>query len=336
MGEVIIDYSVTGEDHGHGPALTLSARRSEIENGLVVLFGGFVFGAGFPAAVDPEVLGGVLADYVFEGFGVALGDVAQRVGLVGPVGGVDDIGDADVEVKGLAAAAGVADDDGHLVLHGEEGDGFVGAGFAAEEIDEDAFGACVLVGDEADGALGLDDGDDLVGGSLFGDDLLALALADAEDPAVYVGIIEGAGDAGGLKAEGGEDVAEDLPVAVMAGEHDEAGFAADEQFEHFGEVFELYVAVEGVDADEVRREEHLDGEHHRLPQALTGEGAALAVSEMREGALDVGDAAVAVLFVDVVEERAQGAGDPQVELDGEAMKDHVDAPADEVHGVVKG
>src|SRR5436190_19382317 len=52
---------------------------------LVVRLGGFVFGAGFPAAVDPEVLAGIGADEVFDGARVTLRDVALRIILLLPL-----------------------------------------------------------------------------------------------------------------------------------------------------------------------------------------------------------------------------------------------------------
>jgi len=106
---------------------------------LVVSFGSFAFGAGFPAAVNPPVLAWVLADDVFQGLGVALGDVAEGVGLGFPVVGVDDVLGADGESKLVVEAARVADHDRDVVLHRQQTDGFVGAGLAAEEIDEQAF-----------------------------------------------------------------------------------------------------------------------------------------------------------------------------------------------------
>src|SRR5688500_7764874 len=65
-------------------------------------------GAGLPAAVDPQVLGGVRPHHVLDRPRVALRDVAERVADLGrlPVAGVDDVLHADPEAEGLAGPAG--------------------------------------------------------------------------------------------------------------------------------------------------------------------------------------------------------------------------------------
>src|SRR5439155_20683575 len=82
----------------------------------------FALGAGLPAAVDPEVLAGVGADEVLDPLRVALRDVAERVVLALPLLGVDDVLHADLELELPVGPAGVADDDGDLVVHREEPD----------------------------------------------------------------------------------------------------------------------------------------------------------------------------------------------------------------------
>ena len=284
----------------------------------------FVFGAGFPAAVDPEVLAGVDADEGFDGLGVALGDVAEGVGLGFPVLGEDDVLGADIEVELSVAAAGVADDHGDVVPHGEQADGFVGRGATVEEVDEYALFAGVLIGDESDGATGFEDIGDFLECAGFGEDALAAALADAEDPVIDVGVVEGAGDGGGVEAEGGQKVSEDFPVAVMAGEHDQAAVFVEEQAEGGVEVVEGGDFGPVVVADEAGGEEHFDAELEELAHGAFGDEAALGFGEFGECKPEVFQGAVAVFFVQGVHDVAEELGAGEAPGDGVAVDHHGD------------
>ena len=300
--------------------------------------GGFVFGAGFPAAVDPEVLGGVFADEVFDGFGVAGGDIVEFVfvlvaGVILPVFGVDDVLGADVEFEFVAAAAGVADDDREVVLDGEEADGFVGAGETAEEGDEHAFGAGVLVGDEAEGAFFVEDVEGGGGDAAFGEDDLAFFLADAEEPGVDVGVVDGAGDGVGFEAEGGEGVAEDFPVAVVAGDEDGA-LSAEEDFEGVGEAVEVDVVEPVFGVDETGGEEDVHDELDEVLHGAFGDLLELVLGFFGEAGAEVFEGAFAVLAVDFVEEGADEAGGSEVGVDGEEAEEHGDGACGDVLGEV--
>jgi hypothetical protein len=307
---------------------------SDAEDGA----GEFVFGAGFPAAVDPEVLGGVVADEVFDAFGVAGGDVVEFVfvlvaGVILPVFGVDDVLGADIEFEFVAAAAGVADDDGEIVLDGEEADGFVGAGESSEEGDEHAFGAGVLVGDEAEGAFFVEDVEGGGGDAAFGEDDLAFFLADAEEPGVDVGVVDGAGDGVGFEAEGGEGVAEDFPVAVVAGDEDGA-LAAKEDFEGVGEAVEVDVVVPVFGIDEAGGEEDVHDELDEVLHGAFGDLFEFVVGFFGEAGAEVFEGAFAVLAVDLVEEGADEAGGGEVGVDGEEAEEHGDGASGDVLGEV--
>ena len=183
--------------------------------------------------------------------------------------GFDDAVGVDLEAVLVVEASAAADDDGEVILHGEEGDGFVGAGLAVEEVDEDAFASGVLVGDEAeDGALG-EDVEHSVGGAFFVDDGLALSLADAEEVAVDVGVVDGSGDGVAFEAEGGEGVAEDFEISVVAGEHDDAA-AAEDFGEGRREIAQFDIAAPGRKADEAGGEEDVEGEHGDVFEAAAG------------------------------------------------------------------
>src|SRR4051812_27564142 len=117
-------------------------------NRSIERFGLFALRPRLPAAVHPEILTGIGADHVFDPLGVSLRDVAQRIVLRLPILGPDDVLGADLEFELIVHAAREADDDGHVVLHGEQSDRLVRAGLSPEEIDEQAFAAGVLIRDE--------------------------------------------------------------------------------------------------------------------------------------------------------------------------------------------
>ena len=92
----------------------------------------------------------------------------------------------------------------------------------------------------------------------------------------------------------------------MAGEHDQAALAAEEQFERVSELLEHDVLGAGVDADQAGREEHLDEEHEELLHAARGRCVSRsALGHVGEGAAEVGQGALAVLAIDAVEEVAE-------------------------------
>ncbi len=250
--------------------------------------------------MDPEVLGGVFADEIFDGFGVACGDVVEFVGVlvfgeIFPVFGVDDVLGADIEFEFVADAAGVADDDGEVVLDGEESDGFVGGGESAEEGDEHAFGAGVLVGDEAEDAFFVEDVEGGGGDAAFGEDDLALLFADAEEPLVDVGVVDGACDAVGFEAEGGEGVAEDFPVAVVAGEGNGSA-AAEEDAEESGESGEVDVLVPGFDVDKAGGEEDVHDEFEEVLHGALGDVVQFGFGFFGEAGAEIFEGAFAVFL----------------------------------------
>ena len=115
----------------------------------------------------------------------------------------------------------------------------------------------------------------LGGRAFLGDDPLALPLAHAQEPVVDVGVVQRPGDAGGFEAERRQHVAEDFPVAVMAGEHDQPLVPLEQQAQDLLEIVEPHITRPGVQADQPRGEEHFDAEHEQLLHAPAGEAFAL-------------------------------------------------------------
>src|SRR5262245_22526455 len=76
-----------------------------------------------PAAVQPEVLLGRLADQSLEGGREALRDVAHGVPIIIVVLRIDDIGDLQMIAAGELRSAD--DHHGHAMLQGEQSDGLV-------------------------------------------------------------------------------------------------------------------------------------------------------------------------------------------------------------------
>lgn len=129
-----------------------------------------------PPPVQPEILFGKLTDELFEAARKALGDGADGVGLVVVLFGVDDIDDVALEV--IADARDAEDDHDGSQFEGHEGDGLVGRGGAAEEINEQAALAGILIAQGTHDAAFLQDSGDLVEIPLLGQDLLASLLAE--------------------------------------------------------------------------------------------------------------------------------------------------------------
>ncbi len=81
--------------------------------------------------------------------------------------------------------------------------------------------AGVLVGQEREDAAVAEHLEHLVVAARLGDQLLARSLAERAEEPVEVGVVERPGHRVGREAEDAEQVAGHLPVAVVAGEHDD-------------------------------------------------------------------------------------------------------------------
>ncbi len=105
--------------------------------------------AGFPSAVDPEPVRGVLEDSGFEGGVHIADDVRYFAGLsIGQAGG-DFLARLDMPA-GEACAVADGGEEGALVAEREHGGGGGGGAGMAEEGAEEAAAAAVLIGEQAE------------------------------------------------------------------------------------------------------------------------------------------------------------------------------------------
>lgn len=278
----------------------------------------------------PQVLSRIDANEFFDRLGIPLRNVPKRVGFVLPVGRVDDVLYAQVEVEAVVDTPCVADDDGHFVLHRQQADDLVRAGLAVEEVDEHAFVAGVLVGDDADDAFLFQNLVYNRAGTFFVDDLLALAFAHAHEEFVDVRIVERPCDADGFEAQRRQCVAENFPVAVMPGQHDYAVLAVEDHLQDRADSVEAYAVRDGFEADQSRREQHFEKEHHQLLLASSRHSANVFVAHVGETSAQIPNRPLAMPAVEEVHEVAQQLRGLQYAADWIAVQRHVD----EAHRVV--
>ncbi len=124
----------------------------------------------FPAAMKPEVLGGILADESFQGGGEALGEDSNVIGGAGEFGRVDQVFAADFVAETGPDASGDADGDRRLMLDGQKSNRFMSRCRMAEEIDKESALAGVLIGQERECAVVLEHLDHLVEASRLGNE----------------------------------------------------------------------------------------------------------------------------------------------------------------------
>jgi len=229
--------------------------------------------AGFPAAVDPEPLVGVLAD---DGFELAV----EGLGVAGGVAGDFERW---VETKHVLAFGfgpeGEAGDDGGAGVGGELGEACAGAGGDAEEIDEDTVvERGVLVDQDADGLVVAEGFQDAAGGFAFGDEMVAGEGAAALDQGVDLGVVEWAEDHVHGGGEQGVGEGAELPIAEVRGGEEDAAALVEGGFE----VLETFVAdpvgdVGGADLREAREghQQAGDGMEDAVGDAAVGGGVEL-------------------------------------------------------------
>ncbi len=136
-------------------------------------------------------------------------------------------------------------------------------------------------------------------------------MADAEQPAVDQGVVDGSGDGIEVVAEQGEGVAEHFPVAQMAGEEDRAA-AAVEHVEGGPEVRQVQVVGPGGVIERARGVQHFDGKLHEVLEALFGDAVDGGLIPGRKGQADALACAVAMAFIDGVQAAAELGGGAQI------------------------
>ncbi len=213
--------------------------------------------------MDPPILSGILTDEVFDGLGVLLGNPCQGVGFVGPFFRHNQAGAFDFKEESVADAPAAADTNGHIVLHGQQADAFVGAGFSSEEIHKHALASGILVGDEAEGRALVCDLLHLLGGSLFVDDLLAFALAYAVKVAIDIGVVQRAGNTVNIKPEQSHHIADDLKIGVVAGHENQSPAFLHKPFDAFN-ITGGAILPPVVFADDTGRKKDIDCQHYKL------------------------------------------------------------------------
>lgn len=132
-----------------------------------------------PAPVQPEILRRRFAYHPLQRRGEPLRDGRHGIGPVGVVLRQDNVLDPGPEAEWLADAAGAADHQRDLVLQAQQCDRLVRRGRAAKEVHEQAALAGVLVAQGAEHAAAFEDGLHLVEITLFRQQLLPGALAEA-------------------------------------------------------------------------------------------------------------------------------------------------------------
>ena len=164
----------------------------------------------------------------------------------------------------------------------------------------------------------------LCGRPLLVDDPLALFFADAQQPVVDVRVVERAGDAGGFKAERRQHVAEDFPVAVMAGEQDHARDR---------------VCISRVDdlignSPSSTNRAHVSMRIRRVVKSTSTNSmksccmlrrascSRCACRHVGKAAAQVPEAAIAMLLVKLIDERAKQSGGFKIGVDREAVQRH--------------
>lgn len=114
--------------------------------------GGWAVGSasGFPSAVDPEPVGGVLEDGGFEGGVHFVDDVGDIAGLSIGQAGRDFFAGLDMPA-GEAGAMADGGIEGAIVAEGEDGGGGGGGAGVAEEFAEGSASAAVLIREQPEG-----------------------------------------------------------------------------------------------------------------------------------------------------------------------------------------
>lgn len=287
----------------------------------------FVGWAGPPHAVHPEVLIWGAADHGFHGAAVASGEIEEGIGVAIPFfwsEGIDDFGDiaerAGATEAGLDAgavgdgfagieAAGKAADDGGFELHGHESDGFVGAAEASKVGDEDATIAAILVGDEPGGVAHAHGFGDIADRAPFADEGESAAASGLAHPAIQGAIIQGSIDSVDWEAHEGEGVANQLPVADVAG--DEGDGSGSKQGAHGGgDIGEGDVSWPAIFGEEAGSETELGTEFEDVFIGTEGQASVFIFIQIRERFAEVFDAALQAFAIDETgaERAAEGAG----------------------------
>jgi hypothetical protein len=129
--------------------------------------------------------------------------------------------------------------------------------------------------------------------------VLAGPLADAEDVAVHVGVVHPPGDGNAGEAQRGHGVAEHLPVAEVAGEHDQPGLAGGGQADGLAEVLQHDVPPPARGRYQPGGEEELDAQVEQVPHGELRHAADAGLIPLRKAEPQVADGPLEVAAVEV-------------------------------------
>lgn len=235
---------------------------------------------GFPAAVNPKPLAGMLADNLFKDSVQALGIGCRVARYLKWRMKFEDVS-LFVFIPNREAW-----DDGRSGLGGDLGEGGVGARGGAEEVDEDAFvERRVLIDQDADGFVLMERAQNGSGGVPFGDQVVARKLTALFDHSIDGGIIERADhDVHRLGHQGVGEGAE-FPVAEVGGGEEDASaslLGVQKMFQSF--VTYPLGNVLAINVRETREDPHQTGDG---AENLVGNGAALGGRFLRIGEFEI-------------------------------------------------
>lgn len=169
--------------------------------------------------MEPPVLAGVFANKVLDGFCIFGRYPVERIVFVRPFFGEYCAFDTYLEEEAVAYPPAVPDSDWDVVCDCQQGDALVGACLSAEEGDEYALSPGVLVDDEAQCIAGRRDTLHDLGGAPFVNDSLAGSLAKIIKIPADKPVIQWSRNAVDSEIEQAEQIAHDLEIAIMGGDH---------------------------------------------------------------------------------------------------------------------
>jgi len=268
----------------------------------------------FPAAVEPPVLGWVIADELFDCLSIFGCDPQEGVFFVGPFVGENDAFYADFEKEAVFDSSAVADDDGDIVCQGKQADAFIGACFSAEKVNEDSLFSGILVGDKAEGRSLSGDFVHHFCGAFFVDDFLSCPLADAVEIIADESVIEWSCDAIDVEAEEAHHIADNLEVAVMSADENEAFALSAEPLGPFG-VYEPRVLPPVIFPDKPGGENDIDRQHRYMLEAALSDLLIPLPVFVRVTCAEIVERAISAAMVMPPEEATEKTGEPQIGLD---------------------
>jgi len=210
--------------------------------------------------MQPPVLRRVLADEIFNRFGVLGRKPRKRVVFVRPLVRRNIAVSAELEIEAVAGPSAVADHYGDVVGDSQQSNALVRAGLATKEVHKDAFLTRVLIGDKTQGSTAGDDFVHELCRAFFVNDGLAETLPHAVQIIANELVVQRPSDAVDIEAEQAHHIADDFEVAVVAGDHHQAFVFFHHPFCSLG-VLKARVGPPVAFLYESGCEQHIDSQH---------------------------------------------------------------------------